>query len=103
MWIPFLYVYFNILYIWVLAGKGDDESFQTEKEANKEDEDKDTGNFSPSFENGGDSTPKQDGADDDVEAVHSTFAYDQLKAKSDNPVTGIDFKRREVCIMEISF
>lgn len=26
----------------------------------------------------------------------STFSYDQLKSKSDNPVTGIDFKRREV-------
>ena len=27
----------------------------------------------------------------------STFSYEQLKAKSENPVTGIDFKRREVC------
>ncbi|XVF75782.1 hypothetical protein PTKIN_Ptkin13bG0214500 [Pterospermum kingtungense] len=29
--------------------------------------------------------------------TQSTFSYDQLKAKSENPVTGIDFKRREVC------
>lgn len=78
-------------------GKGDDESFQTEKEDTKEDEDKETGNFSPSFENdGGDSTPKQDGGQDYfAETIDSTFSYDQLKAKSDNPVTGIDFKRRE--------
>ncbi|KGN53839.1 villin-2 [Cucumis sativus] len=78
-------------------GKGDEESFQTEKEDTKEDEDKETGNFSPSFENdGGDSTPKQGGGQDfDAETIDSTFSYDQLKARSDNPVTGIDFKRRE--------
>lgn len=32
----------------------------------------------------------------------STFTYEQLKAKSENPVTGIDFKRREVCFYFIS-
>lgn len=82
-----------------MAGKGDDDSFQ---EGTKEDEDKETGNLSPSLENeGGDSTPKHEG-DDEPEAVHAIFSYDQLKAKSDNPVTGIDFKRREVVLMEIS-
>jgi len=30
------------------------------------------------------------------ENMVTVFSYDQLKAKSDNPVTGIDFKRREV-------
>lgn len=30
-------------------------------------------------------------------STQSTFSYEQLKAKSENPVTGIDFKRREVC------
>lgn len=74
----------------LLAGKGGDENF----------EDKDTGNSSPSFENnGGDSTSQDDYAET---AVHSTFSYDQLKSKSENPVTGIDFKRREVGVMEIS-
>lgn len=29
-------------------------------------------------------------------SIVDTFSYDQLKAKSENPVTGIDFKRREV-------
>lgn len=85
-----------------MAGKGDDENIQTEKEA-KEDEDKDTGNLSPSFENDGeDSTPKQEGEQEDETEIDSVFSYDQLKAKSDNPVTGIDFKRREVGLMEIS-
>ena len=28
--------------------------------------------------------------------TQSTFSYEQLRAKSENPVTGIDFKRREV-------
>lgn len=35
-------------------------------------------------------------SENDTESTQSTFSYDQLKAKSDNPVTGIDFKRREV-------
>uniref|UniRef100_A0A803P6W3 Gelsolin-like domain-containing protein n=1 Tax=Cannabis sativa TaxID=3483 RepID=A0A803P6W3_CANSA len=33
--------------------------------------------------------------ENDGESNLSTFSYDQLKAKSENPVTGIDFKRRE--------
>ena len=48
--------------------------------------------------NGEDSTPKQEEQQDYIgtEAGQSTFSYEQLKAKSENPVTGIDFKRREV-------
>lgn len=44
------------------------------------------------------SEPKQETVRDgnDSESSLSTFSYDQLKAKSDNPVTGIDFKQREV-------
>ncbi|KAK9055494.1 hypothetical protein SSX86_026577 [Deinandra increscens subsp. villosa] len=33
----------------------------------------------------------------------STFSYDQLRAKSDNPVTGIDFKRREAYLSAEEF
>ncbi|KAL7097893.1 hypothetical protein ACP275_10G172100 [Erythranthe tilingii] len=33
----------------------------------------------------------------------STFSYDQLKAKSENPVTGIDFKRREAYLSDEEF
>lgn len=29
-------------------------------------------------------------------STQSTFSYEQLRARSENPVTGIDFKRREV-------
>ena len=49
--------------------------------------------------NGEDSEPKQEIEQDEngSGSTQSTFSYDQLKAKSENPVTGIDFKRREVC------
>lgn len=45
--------------------------------------------------NGEDSEPKQEQEQHDS-GSSQTFSYDQLKAKSDNPATGIDFKRREV-------
>ncbi|KAG5609353.1 hypothetical protein H5410_020634 [Solanum commersonii] len=42
------------------------------------------------------SEPEQDeGGNESGQAI---FSYEQLKAKSDNPVTGIDFKRREACL-----
>ena len=49
--------------------------------------------------NGEDSEPKQEIEPDEhgSGSTQSTFSYEQLKAKSENPVTGIDFKRREVC------
>lgn len=49
--------------------------------------------------------PKQETTEDenDSESSLSTFSYDQLKAKSDNPVTGIDFKRREAYLSEEEF
>ena len=45
-----------------------------------------------------DSGPKQDVEQDEngSETSQSTFSYERLKAHSDNPVTSIDFKRREV-------
>lgn len=61
---------------------------------------KEMGEVSPLSErNGEDSERKQVTEQDENggETSISTFSYDQLKAKSDNPVTGIDFKRREVC------
>lgn len=33
------------------------------------------------------------------ETSRSTFSFDQLKARSDNPVTEIDFKGREFCLV----
>lgn len=43
------------------------------------------------------SKPESTQEENGSESGQSTFSYDQLKAKSKNPVTGIDFKRREVC------
>ncbi|OWM78939.1 hypothetical protein CDL15_Pgr003110 [Punica granatum] len=37
------------------------------------------------------------------ESSITVFSYDQLKAKSDNPVTGIDFKRREAYLSDEEF
>lgn len=48
----------------------------------------------------GDLEPKQKDVEDgkDSQSSQSTFSYDQLKTKSNNPVSGIDFKRREVSL-----
>lgn len=52
----------------------------------------------PSETEGNDSEPKQESEQDENDNGGSgaIFTYEQLRAKSDNPVTGIDFKRREV-------
>lgn len=54
---------------------------------------------------GEDSEPKQEREQDENGngSTQSTFSYEQLKVKSENPVTGIDFKRREVCLTIYSF
>ncbi|KAM3691189.1 hypothetical protein ACJW31_09G176200 [Castanea mollissima] len=53
--------------------------------------------------NGGDSEPKQETVQENDSGSGRTFSYDQLKAKSDNPVTGIDFKRREAYLSDEEF
>ncbi|KAH9679206.1 Villin-3 [Citrus sinensis] len=55
--------------------------------------------------NGDDSETKQVTEQDEngSETSRSTFSYDQLKARSDNPVTGIDFKRREAYLSDEEF
>ncbi|GFY80564.1 villin 3 [Actinidia rufa] len=55
--------------------------------------------------NGDDSGPKQYVEQDEngSETSQSTFRYERLKAHSDNPVTGIDFKRREAYLSEEEF
>ncbi|XVE61123.1 hypothetical protein DITRI_Ditri06bG0014400 [Diplodiscus trichospermus] len=52
-----------------------------------------------------DSEPKQEIEQDEdaSEGTQNTFSYEQLKAKSENPVTGIDFKRRESYLSEEEF
>ncbi|KAI3446482.1 hypothetical protein Pfo_003147 [Paulownia fortunei] len=55
--------------------------------------------------NGEDSGSKPDTDQDEngSESSKSTFSYERLKAKSDNPVTGIDFKRREAYLSDEEF
>ncbi|GMI63366.1 villin 2 [Hibiscus trionum] len=55
--------------------------------------------------NGEDSEPKQEREQDEngSGSTQSTFSYEQLKAKSENPVTGIDFKRREAYLSDEEF
>uniref|UniRef100_A0A5B6ZCL2 Putative villin-2 n=1 Tax=Davidia involucrata TaxID=16924 RepID=A0A5B6ZCL2_DAVIN len=55
--------------------------------------------------NGEDSGPKQEVEQDEngSESSRSTFSYEQLRAHSDNPVTGIDFKRREAYLADEEF
>lgn len=55
--------------------------------------------------NGDDSEVKQEEEQDENDSgtTQSTFSYDQLKAKSENPVTGIDFKRREAYLLDEEF
>ncbi|XP_039057166.1 villin-2-like isoform X1 [Hibiscus syriacus] len=55
--------------------------------------------------NGEDSEPKKESEQNEngSGSTQSTFSYDQLKAKSENPVTGIDFKRREAYLSDEEF
>ncbi|XP_022742884.1 villin-2-like isoform X2 [Durio zibethinus] len=55
--------------------------------------------------NGEDLEPKQEIEQDEngSRSTQSTFSYEQLKAKSENPVTGIDFKRREAYLSTEEF
>lgn len=41
--------------------------------------------------------------DNSRESSVTVFSYDQLKAKSNNPLTGIDSKRREVSDSDVGF
>lgn len=51
----------------------------------------------PAETNGSEPKPEPEQDEGGNESGTAIFSYEQLKAKSDNPVTGIDFKRREVC------
>lgn len=59
-----------------------------------------TASVEPEFvSNGEESVSKDDAEQQELTgsgSTQSTFSYEQLRAKSENPVTGIDFKRREV-------
>ncbi|KAI7747483.1 hypothetical protein M8C21_025899 [Ambrosia artemisiifolia] len=55
--------------------------------------------------NGEGSAPKSTTEENECESVdsQSTFSYEQLRAKSENPVKGIDFKRREAYLSAEEF
>lgn len=88
----------NVWHVWVLAAETKSENDQSESEGPQEvAEIKESEEVAPRSEsNGGNSEPKQETVQENDSGSGRTFSYDQLKAKSDNPVTGIDFKRREV-------
>lgn len=84
-----------------------DETFNSELEVSEEvSYIKEAEEMEPVSEsNGGDSELKEDAEQDEngTDSSQSTFNYDQLKAKSDNPITGIDFKRRETYLSDEEF
>ncbi|KAL8125476.1 villin-3-like isoform X1 [Apium graveolens] len=60
----------------------------------------------PAAESNEETEPKAEAEQDEDgtgSESESTFSYDQLKSKSDNPVTGIDFKRREAYLSDEEF
>ncbi|XP_065635274.1 villin-2 isoform X3 [Quercus suber] len=89
----------------VLAAETKSENDQSESEGPQEvAEIKVSEEVAPRSENnGGNSEPKQETVQENDSGSGQTFSYDQLKAKSDNPVTGIDFKRREAYLSEEEF
>ncbi|KAL3637230.1 Villin-3 [Castilleja foliolosa] len=86
------------------ASAKSEDSFENENP--KEVKDGETETVEPAPEtNEGDqgSKPEVDQDENGSENSQSTFSYDQLRAKSDNPVTGIDFKRREAYLSDEDF
>lgn len=88
------------------AGIKSEDDHNQEEDSRHVPEVKDTEGSGPFSEiNGEDSVLKQETDQDEngSESGQSTFTYDQLKTKSDNPVTGIDFKRREAYLSDEEF
>lgn len=91
---------FEKYFVWIILAAAIKSEDAPEVEDSKEAlEVKETETVEPIPETDGDnsgSKPKSDPDENGSETTQSTFTYDELKAKSDNPVTGIDFKSREV-------
>lgn len=90
---PCIYCTLTIWYIGIITAEAKSEKAFSETDGSQEvPEVKETdAGLSASV-----SEPKQEQGENGSESSQSTFSYDQLRAKSENPVTGIDFKRREV-------
>jgi phage protein D len=85
------------------SAEAKDEKAFSEVEATEEaTEAKEEEEVSPAAEaSAEEAKPKQD--DSEVETTGVTFTYERLQAKSEKPVTGIDFKRREAYLSEVEF
>lgn len=78
----------------------------TEDSQEATEEVEETGSLEPVLEsNGEESVSKDDAEQEDSNSgnAQSTFSYEQLRARSENPVTGIDFKRREAYLSDEEF
>ena len=92
----------NIWHILVIAAEPKAEYACFESDASEKVGDVKEAEVVPVSEsNGEDSETKQVTEQDEngSETSRSTFSFDQLKARSDNPVTEIDFKGREFCLV----
>ncbi|KAK4272520.1 hypothetical protein QN277_021066 [Acacia crassicarpa] len=88
------------------ASEAKSESGQSETEGPEEVVDaKETEELATETGSNEDLEPKQENVEDvnDNQSSQSTFSYDQLKTKSSNPVSGIDFKRREAYLSDEDF
>lgn len=93
-----------------LADPTETETVDTEatEESQEVSEVKEEETIEPATDNNGceDSEPPKEEPqpeDNGSESSQSMFSYEQLRAKSDNPVTGIDFKRREAYLSDEEF
>ncbi|GMP86846.1 hypothetical protein CsSME_00039475 [Camellia sinensis var. sinensis] len=89
-----------------LAGIKSENALSEVEDSKEDSEVKETEVAEPVEEsNGDDSESKQDVEQDEngSETNLSTFSYEQLRAHSENPVTGIDFKRREAYLSDEEF
>ncbi|KAL6987152.1 Villin-2 [Sarracenia purpurea var. burkii] len=89
------------------AGTKNENALSEVEDSNGDSEVKKTEDVAePVLESNGNDSRSQTEAEQDAngsETSQSTFSYEQLKAHSDNPVTGIDFKRREAYLSDEEF
>lgn len=76
--------------------ESDDTAEVEESKEVKEKETKTVDTVSEANSDDSESKPEVAEEENGSDCNQSIFAYEQLRAKSQNPVTGIDFKRREV-------
>ncbi|KAF7819033.1 villin-3-like isoform X1 [Senna tora] len=86
----------------VAESEGKSEIGHAETECPEEAEDAE---LAPETGDNGDSEPKQESMEDEnvIPSTDETFSYDQLKNHSENPVSGIDYKRREAYLSDDEF